>query len=76
MMPTNDLFRSRDNQDINCEKCYPEIEGAKVRCFCRGFFALPQKSVHFVNKEMRNIFIDLLVKVNEEDVNFESLVHS
>ena len=72
-MPTTDLFRSKQNKDNNCEKCN-DPKSKEAGCLCRGFVSLLQKSVHFKNKEVRNLLMGFILKVFKEEADMSTMV--
>ena len=40
----------------------------KIKCSCKGFQPLPQKSVHFQSEKLRDIFIKILLMCKETEI--------
>ena len=75
-MPTLDYFRSTLSKDLNCVDCQGKENQMSDSCLCRGFFSLLKKSIHFYNKDSRNLFLEILLRLNEDLLDISTFVYN
>ena len=67
-MPTADTEIDKKNPNYNCHLCLKNEQSKDEQCFCKGFFSLSLKSVHFLSDRYRDLLIKISLQCRETEL--------